>query len=149
MSIGDNLKLLRKRKGLTQGKLAEISGLQLTQISRLENDDTDPKASTLFKLIEALKCGPEDLMAITPNQNEPAYLKRTIKKIRQLTPLKRYVVLDMVDSYCSSHTIEESDLPLTQQGDYDMISAQAYHEALHDDDKIIDDLKNETFDEAR
>jgi transcriptional regulator with XRE-family HTH domain len=61
MSIGENLKALRSRAGLTQGQLSERSGMQLTQISRIENNDTDPKASTINKLMKALGCSADDL----------------------------------------------------------------------------------------
>lgn len=61
MSIGENLKVLRLRAGLTQGQLSETSGMQLTQISRIENNDTDPKASTINKLMKALGCSADDL----------------------------------------------------------------------------------------
>ena len=61
MTVGANLKVLRQRAGLTQKQLADASGMQLTQISRIENNDTDPKASTLGKIIQALGCTANDL----------------------------------------------------------------------------------------
>jgi len=65
MAIGENVKALRLRKGLTQSQLANASGMQLTQVSRIENNDTDPKASTLNKIIAALGCTANDIF------NEP------------------------------------------------------------------------------
>tara|TARA_A200000159_G_C7324943_1_gene340502 strand:- start:856 stop:1293 length:438 start_codon:yes stop_codon:yes gene_type:complete len=61
MSIGENVKALRQRKGLTQSQLAKASGMQLTQVSRIENDDTDAKASTLNKIIQGLGCSANDI----------------------------------------------------------------------------------------
>ncbi|MEQ5807784.1 helix-turn-helix transcriptional regulator [Alteromonas sp. NFXS44] len=61
MSIGENVKALRLRAGLTQSQLANAAGIQLTQISRIENNDTDPKASTLDKVILALGCTANDI----------------------------------------------------------------------------------------
>lgn len=66
MSIGENVKALRLRKGLTQSQLAKAAEMPLTQISRIENNDTDPKASTLNKVINALGCNANDLF------NEPS-----------------------------------------------------------------------------
>ena len=143
MSIGENLKEIRKRRGLTQGQLAELSGIQLTQISRLENDDTDPKASTLFKLMEALECGPDDLMGNFADLNEPGYIKQTVKRIEKLTPLKRYVVLNMVDAYCRFNTVDPSSVPLSHRGEesseYDL-----YEDALRVDEKVLADLMSDT-----
>jgi len=61
MSIGENVKALRQHRGLTQSQLANASGMQLTQVSRIENNDTDPKASTLNKIIKALGCTANDV----------------------------------------------------------------------------------------
>ena len=60
MIVGANLKVLRQRARLTQKQLADAPGMQLTQISRIENNDTDPKASTLSKIMAALKCSADD-----------------------------------------------------------------------------------------
>lgn len=43
MSIGKNVKTLRARNGLTQSQLEQASGIQLTQVSRIENNDTDSR----------------------------------------------------------------------------------------------------------
>ena len=43
MSIGENLKRLRRDKGWTQGELADNCGIRLGQISKIERDETDPK----------------------------------------------------------------------------------------------------------
>ena len=73
MSIGENVKALRLRKGLTQSQLAAAAGIQLTQISRVENNDTDPKASTLSKIIQALNCTANDLF------NKPAAARMSLE----------------------------------------------------------------------
>ncbi len=73
MTVGANLKVLRQRAGLTQKQLADASGMQLTQISRIENNDTDPKASTLGKIIQALGCTANDLF------NKPTESKMSLE----------------------------------------------------------------------
>lgn len=49
--LGVMLQELRKEQGLTQGKLAEKCGTTKTYISRIENDASDIRPSTLMRII--------------------------------------------------------------------------------------------------
>lgn len=62
MSLGSNLQELRKAKSWKQETLAEASSVSLTQISKIERNETDPRASTVIKLAEALECSMDKLM---------------------------------------------------------------------------------------
>lgn len=56
------LKEIRNEKGYTQQKLAEISGVSLNNIARLETGDLkNPTVSTVTKLAHALGCTIESL----------------------------------------------------------------------------------------
>lgn len=53
MSIfGDNIKRLRKNKGLKQQELAEILGISQKSYSHWENGKTEPSFDNLFKLAD-------------------------------------------------------------------------------------------------
>lgn len=49
--LGVMLQELRKQKGLTQAQLAEKCGTTKTYISRIENDASDIRLSTLMRII--------------------------------------------------------------------------------------------------
>ena len=49
-AFGENLKEIRKLKGLTQEKLAEMLGMSPRQMSRLESGENFPSVETLEKL---------------------------------------------------------------------------------------------------
>ncbi len=49
--LGAMLQELRKEKGLTQAQLAEKCGATKTYISRIENDASDIRLSTLMRII--------------------------------------------------------------------------------------------------
>ena len=49
--LGVMLQKLRKEQGLTQGQLAEKCGTTKTYISRIENDASDIRLSTLMRII--------------------------------------------------------------------------------------------------
>ncbi len=54
MKIGRNLKRLREDRLLTQAELAERAGIALSSLVRVENDQVDPRFTTIRKLAQAL-----------------------------------------------------------------------------------------------
>ena len=102
MAISDNLKKLRKHRGLTQGVLAELAGVELTQISRIERGASEPKLETIKNLAKALNCSSDDLI-MDDSKEQPYYVKRTIERIHELTPLRQFVLLDLIDAYCDKY----------------------------------------------
>jgi transcriptional regulator with XRE-family HTH domain len=59
MSMTDNesakrIKELRIRKGLSQEKLAELSGLSIRTIQRIENAETEARGDSLIRLSKSL-----------------------------------------------------------------------------------------------
>jgi transcriptional regulator with XRE-family HTH domain len=60
--LSKRVKELRTRKGLSQEQLAEISGLSLRTIQRIENGETEPRGETLKRLMNSLEVAPDDLM---------------------------------------------------------------------------------------
>ncbi len=56
MKIGEQLKEIRQKAGISQEKLAEMSGIPQGSISKIENGTRDFAFSTLQKLLDALKC---------------------------------------------------------------------------------------------
>ena len=53
-TISINLALLRRQKGLSLGKLAEISGVSKAMIGQIERGDSNPTVNTLWKIAAAL-----------------------------------------------------------------------------------------------
>ncbi len=59
--FGKNLRLIRKIKGLTQEKLAEMINLNQRQLTRIENGISFVSSDVIEKLIFALNIEPKDL----------------------------------------------------------------------------------------
>jgi transcriptional regulator with XRE-family HTH domain len=57
-SFGKNLRAARKRLNLTQEQVAERSGVQAGEVSRIERDLRDPQVSTVEKLAAAVELPP-------------------------------------------------------------------------------------------
>jgi transcriptional regulator with XRE-family HTH domain len=53
---------LRKERGLSLRKLAELSGVHYMNLFKIENRDVDPQLSTLLKLCKALGITLNDLV---------------------------------------------------------------------------------------
>jgi len=61
-ALGKNLRAARKKLGLTQEQVAERSGVQAGEISRIEAGKRDPRVSTLERLAKAVELKPGQLL---------------------------------------------------------------------------------------
>ncbi len=60
--IGTKLHKIRTREALTQRDLSERTGLTIAAISRIEQNQVEPRLSTIRKLANALGVHPSQLM---------------------------------------------------------------------------------------
>lgn len=68
MQIGNKIKSLRIKKGLTQEELGERTDLTKGYISQLERNLNSPSIETLFSLLEVLGSKPKDFFDDEKNQ---------------------------------------------------------------------------------
>ena len=59
---GQNISVIRKRKGLNQEELAHMLSVNTATLSRWENGHFEPKASVIKKLCEVLGCTESELL---------------------------------------------------------------------------------------
>jgi len=71
------LKELRKERGLSQGELAELSGLNLNDVSRYERGAVSPTLENFVKIAESLQVSADALLfdGQPPAPEEPRNLK--------------------------------------------------------------------------
>ena len=60
--LANRIKNLRIRKGFSQEELAEISGLSLRTIQRIENGETEPRGDSLKRLSSAFEVSPDEIL---------------------------------------------------------------------------------------
>ena len=70
MSLGTNLKKLRKKKGLSQYQVADKLGIQRSRYNSWENDIAKPRYDMLNKLCEFYQVGMNELMQEANSQDE-------------------------------------------------------------------------------
>lgn len=78
MSIGENIKKLRKEKGLTQKQLAKECGLSIATIQGYEQGKYEPKYITLLKLCDILGT---NLSEIGINEQVPFSIEKIAQAI--------------------------------------------------------------------
>lgn len=69
--FGKNLRAARRRRGLTQEEVSELSGVIQSDVSLIERGERDPRASTIRKLAAAVDVSPGELfdgLALKPGQ---------------------------------------------------------------------------------
>lgn len=98
LSIPENIKKIRKEKGLTQKGLGKLCGMADSAIRRYESGRANPKIKTLMKIAEALNCEISDIdenIVIThhvlhPPQLTPEDIERYKKDAEAREILERY-----------------------------------------------------------
>lgn len=61
-TVGEAIKMLRKQKGFTQEKLAELSGIEPRSIIAIEGGGRNPTLKTLTKVAKGLNTSLKELM---------------------------------------------------------------------------------------
>ncbi|MGI6335140.1 MAG: helix-turn-helix domain-containing protein [Minisyncoccales bacterium] len=63
LTIGKNIRKLRKQKGLSQDRLSKLADISYNTVIKLESGNiTNPSIDTLQKLARALNVGVDDLL---------------------------------------------------------------------------------------
>ncbi len=78
MSLGNNVKNLRRKKGYSIMKIRELTGLSKSTISELENDKSSPTAETLKKIADAIDVNVEEFFKEHFNEASPEYIHSNI-----------------------------------------------------------------------
>lgn len=94
LDLAQLIKMLRNKRGLSQKKLAQISGLSSTTITRIENGETrNPDGQTLKLLATHLGCAEAQLIDLVEAYKNPSnYKKKAVLKFLQqpVRRIKRY-----------------------------------------------------------
>ncbi|EWH08086.1 Cro/CI family transcriptional regulator [Catenovulum agarivorans DS-2] len=108
MSLGDNLKNLRKELNYTQTELSEYTGIKVGHISKLENNDSDPKLSTIYKLMNVLQCSADELLMDETYSPLTGVLKSCFKRIDSLEPYDKKILIHLINTYCDAQLYKKA-----------------------------------------
>ena len=109
MNIGENIRRLRKEKGLTQKELGNLCGMYESQIRKYELGKANPKKETLYKIADALKVDVIYLFGIDILIKEKNIAIQNEAKSRKIDK----IIQNLENIGCSVifSTLQESDFP--------------------------------------
>lgn len=107
MSIGENLKRLRQDKGLTQKELSEKTELRAATISDLENNEGNPRLSTIYSLMRVLECSADALLNDERYSSRNGVLKTMLERAETLPEREKAIIIDIIDTYCITNGLNE------------------------------------------
>ncbi len=64
LTVGEVVKQLRMRSGLSSRATSEMCGLSPAYVSKIETNSTVPSSRALIKILGALNCSPEEILYV-------------------------------------------------------------------------------------
>jgi len=95
-TLGEKIKAVRKSKGLSQEKLAELSGLHPTYISDVERGKVNASIYSCFLIIKALGISFTELINLAGNKEVEREVAVISGLIRELDKKKQKIILAAV-----------------------------------------------------
>ena len=138
--LGEHVRNIRKKRGITLKELAEKTGLSIGYISQIERDLTDPSLSTLRKLSAALDIptylfmGGESSTSLTTRQADMLILSQPNSNIRYhlLTPMPNgnFVPQSLVIRFELEPHCKDGDLPVIHPSEEILLLEQGQLDVL-------------------
>lgn len=96
MDFGDNVMLIRKKKGLSQAALGKAIGTSGDVIGRYERGDIKPSIEVVVKIADALEVSVDFLIGKTDLQLDKEAVQRLVD-ISKLPSENKNYVLELID----------------------------------------------------
>jgi len=96
MNLGDNMMLLRKKRGFSQAALGKMIGTSGDVVGRYERGDIKPSIEVVTKIADALEVSVDYLVGKTSMQLDKDALRR-LEDISQLSEEHKSFVLNLID----------------------------------------------------
>ncbi|WP_028549999.1 helix-turn-helix domain-containing protein [Paenibacillus sp. UNC451MF] len=97
--IGDNIRLIRQKSGLSQEQLALLSNMNTSYIGQIERGEKNPTVRTLEKIAAALEISITDLFSSSDSPKTSDSRSQNQQFLAILTPedIKRYMLRILKD----------------------------------------------------
>lgn len=103
MKYGNNIKKLREELSMTQSELANLLGLQIRQIQRYENNETEPKLTVACAMADIFSVSLDNLAGRINNDFLPDHTSSEIFEITNrlyaLTQNEQNFILDIIRAF--------------------------------------------------
>ena len=95
--IGSKIQSLRKAKGYTQLKFAEMTGLSANYISDIERGKSSTRLDKLVVIMNVLECSADDLFSEVLNCGYKVKSSRLSERMEFLSPEKRKKIFEILE----------------------------------------------------
>lgn len=101
MSFGEQIRTRRRQKGLSQEKVAELTGVSRQAVAKWESGQSAPSTENLFKLAEILGTSAESLMETSEKTEshaiaEQVYCLQQAEKAKKSQELRRKIKIRLL-----------------------------------------------------
>lgn len=96
MALGDNMMILRKKKGLSQAELGKMIGTSGDVVGRYERSDISPSIEVVSKIADALEVSVDYLIGKTHMELDKDTMRRN-EDISALPQENKNFVLNLID----------------------------------------------------
>ncbi len=112
MEFKDRLKDARLKRKLSQGKLAEIVGIHVTNVSRYERGEHKPSTQVLSKIADALNVTSDYLMSGSLNDQAvnmitDKELLSQFQRLEQLPNNKKDIIKEVIEAFLFKSNIQQ------------------------------------------
>jgi transcriptional regulator with XRE-family HTH domain len=110
VSLSENIKKIRKKKGWSQKELGEMIGSHLSHINRIETGKQNPSLEVLIKLADALEVSIDSLVRGSEEdfkeiRIEDKNMAERIKLLNTMEPEDRKAVIRVIDAMLTKKKI--------------------------------------------
>jgi len=110
VSLAENIKKIRKKKGWSQKELGEMIGSHLSHINRIETGKQNPSLEVLIKLADALEVSIDGLVRGSEEdfkeiRIEDKNMAERIKLLNTMDPEDRKAVIRVIDAMLTKKKI--------------------------------------------
>ncbi len=92
--ISDNLRYLRGKSGYTQEQLAEMTGLSVSHISKVESGQRRVGMKTYINILQALNVDGQDYITCAIKEETEEYLRRYLDIIEDCSDAEKTFLLN-------------------------------------------------------
>ena len=107
MSFGENVAIIRKKKGLSQDELAKKVGTISVTIGRYERDEIKPSIDVATKIADVLEVSLDYLVGSSDAVLEKSLVKK-ISDIQRLPQDQKNIVTALLDAFLRDHQAKKT-----------------------------------------
>lgn len=98
ITMGKRIKEIRKKKGITQEKLAELTGLSSAHISNIETAHTKVSLSSAVSIANALKISLDEIVGDSLVSRIGTYSDKAVDNLSECTITEVRIINDTLDA---------------------------------------------------